>query len=111
MKTADFDIRSFFLGIVFGRLRHPIVSLSLFGQLCEIGFSQVIIWRVGVLTLLIGASCVVAMERQWIIFCYIVRRLIVYGVLSLELLGFRGFSQDWLQIFILVGGIDWEAFF
>ena len=106
MKAGDFDIHSFSFGTVFGRLRHPVVSLSLFGQLCGIGFSQVIIWRVGVLTLLIGASCAIVVERQWVIFCYIVRRLIIYVVLSLELLGFRGFSQDWLQIFFLVGGID-----
>ena len=51
-----------------------------------------IICGFGVLISLIGVSCVVV-GRQWIICCYIVRRCIIYGVLSLELLGFRGFSH------------------
>ena len=38
-----------------------------------------------------------------------VGRLIVYGVLSLELLGFHGFSQDRLKISFLVGGIGWGS--
>ena len=37
------------------------MSLSLFGQSPGIGFSQVIIYRVGVLILLTGALCVVVM--------------------------------------------------
>ena len=65
-----------------------------------------IICGLGVLISLTGVSCVVV-GRQWIICCYIVRRRIIYGVLSLELLGFRGFSQDQLQISFLVGGIGW----
>ena len=46
----------FFPRKVFGRLKHPGVSLSLFGQSHGIGFSRMIICRVGVLILLIGAS-------------------------------------------------------
>ena len=121
-KNWDFNIRSFYHKLrgsssivfprkVFGRLKHPGVSLSLFGQSHGIGFSRMIICKVRVLILLIGASCVVVVERQWIICCYIVgrlifllikkkkkivRRLIIYGVLSLALLAFRGLSQDWL---------------
>ena len=70
-----------------------------------IKFSQVIICRVRVSILLTGALCVVVVRRRWTIFCYIVRRLIGYGALSLDLLGFRGFYDDQLQIFFLVGGI------
>ena len=98
----------FFFGKVFRKLRHPGVSLSSFGQSPGIGFSWVIICRIGGLILLTSASCVVV-ERWWIICCYIVGRLIVYGTLSLVLLGFRGFSQDWLQISCFVGGIDWGS--
>ena len=36
-------------------------------------------------------------------------RLIVCGVLSLELLGFCGFSQDRLQISFLASGIGWGS--
>ena len=97
----------FFPRRVFGRLRHP-GRVSLFGQSLGIGFSRVIIYGVGVLILLTGALCVVV-GRQYIICCYIVGRLIVCGALSLELLGFHGFSQDWLQISFLVGLIDWGS--
>ena len=38
-----------------------------------------------------------------------VGRLIVCRVLSLEILGFHGFSQDQLQISFLVGGIGWGS--
>ena len=69
-----------------------------------------IICGVGVLISLIDASCVIAMGRQWIICCYIVTRLIICGVLSLELMGFHGSSQDQSQISFLVGGIVGEAF-
>ena len=69
-----------------------------------------IICKVGVLISLIDASCVVAVRRQWIICCYIVTRLIICGVLSLELTGFHGSSQDRSQISFLVGGIVGEAF-
>ena len=62
-KNGDFNIRSFYHKLrgssfivfprkVFGRLRHPVISLSLFGQLLGIGISQVIIYGVGVLILL-----------------------------------------------------------
>ena len=59
----------FFLGKVFGRLRHPTMSLSLYGQSHGIEFSRVITCGVGALILLIGALCVVVMRRQWIICC------------------------------------------
>ena len=36
-------------------------------------------------------------------------RPIICGVLSLELLGFRGFFQDQLQISFLVSGIGWGS--
>ena len=49
---------------IFGRSRHLGVSLFLFGQLPGIGFSRVIICKVGVLILLTGASCVVVVGRQ-----------------------------------------------
>ena len=65
-----------------------------------------IICVVGVLISLIGASCVIAVGRQWIICCYIVT---ICGVLSLKLLGFHGSSQDRLQISFLVGGIGWGS--
>ena len=86
-KNGDFNIRLFYHKLrgsssivfprkVFGRLKHPGVSLSLFGQSHGIGFSRMIICEVRVLILLIGASCVVVVGRQWIICCYIVGRLI-----------------------------------
>ena len=51
----------FFHGKVFGRLRHPGVSLSLFGQSHGIGFSREITCGLGALISLTGASCVVVM--------------------------------------------------
>ena len=51
----------FFHGKVFGRLRHPGVSLSLFGQPHGIGFSWEITCGLGALILLTGALCVVVM--------------------------------------------------
>ena len=79
--------------------------LSLFGQLYRIGSSWEITCGLGALTSLIGALCVVAMVRQWIICCYIVERLIGCGALSLGVLGFHGFPHGWCQTFYLVGGI------
>ena len=99
----------FFLKKVFGRLRHPGVSLSLFGQRHEIGFSREIIWGLRALTSLIGVLCVVVVGRQWIICCYIVERLIGYGALSIELLGFHGSPHVRCQIFFLAGGIGWGS--
>ena len=61
------------------------------------------------LTSLIGALCVVAVVRQWIICCYIVERLISYGALSLGFLGFHGFPHVRYQIFYLGGGIGWGS--
>ena len=82
-KKGDFDIRSFynklqnhlpiikkitcllsFLGKVFGRLRLLCASLSLFGLQLGIRFLQAIICGVEALILLIGALCVVVMERR-----------------------------------------------
>ena len=79
-KNGDFTIRSsyhklhgsyfvFFHGKVFGKLRHPGVSLSLFGQPHVIGFSRVITCGLEALILLTGALCVVVVVRQWIICC------------------------------------------
>ena len=90
-KNGDFTIRSYyyklhgssFLGKAFGRLRHPIVSLSLFGQLHGIGSSREITCGLGVLISSTGALCVAVVVRQWIICCYIVERLIGCGALSL----------------------------
>ena len=98
-----------FLGKVFGRLRHPSVSLSLFGQPHGIGSSRVITCSVEVLVLLTGALCVVAVVRQWIICCYIVERLIGCGALFLGFLGFHGFPHVRYLIFYLVGGIGWGS--
>ena len=53
----------FFHGKVFGKLRHPGVSLSLFGQWHGIGFSREITCSLGVLTSLIGVLCVVVVGR------------------------------------------------
>ena len=83
----------FFHGKVFRRLRHPGVSLSLFGQPHGIKFSREITCGLGALISLTGALCVVAVGRQWIICCFTMERLIGCGVLSLELLGFRGFPH------------------
>ena len=58
---------------------------------------------------LASALCVVAAVRQWIICCYIVERLIGYGVLSLGLLGFLGFPRVQCKTVCLVGGIGWGS--
>ena len=99
----------FFHGNVFGRLRHPNVSLSLFGQLHGIRSSREITCGLGALTSLTGALCVVAVVRQWIICCYIVERLSGCGALSLGFLGSHGFPHVRCQIFFLVGGIGWGS--
>ena len=99
----------FFHGKVFGRLRHPNVSLSLFGQLHGIRSSWEITCGLGALTLLIGALCVIVVVRPWIICCYIVERLIGCGALSLGFFGYHGFPHVRCQIFILVGGIGWGS--
>ena len=83
------------------------MSLSLFGQLHGIRSSWEITCGLGALTLLIGALCVIAVVRQWIICCYIVERLIGCGALSLGVLGFHGFPHVRCQTFYLVGGIGW----
>ena len=73
-KNGDFTIRSyyhelhgflplFFHGRGFGRLRHPGVSLSLFGQLHGIRFSWEITCSLGALTLLTSVLCVVVVGR------------------------------------------------
>ena len=80
----------FFHGKVFGKLRYPDVSLSLFGQPHGIGFSRVITCGLEALILLTGALCVVAVVRQWIICCYIVERLIGCGALSINLWDLMG---------------------
>ena len=98
-----------FLGKVFGKLRHLGVSLSLFGQPLGIGSSRETSWDLGALISLTSALCVVAAVRQWIICCYIVERLIGYGVLSLGLLGFLGFPCIRCKIVCLVGGIGWGS--
>ena len=54
----------FFHGKVFERLRHPGVSLSLFGQPHGIGFSREITFGLGALTSLTGILCVVVVGRQ-----------------------------------------------
>ena len=119
-KNMDFTIRLFyhklhgsssvvFLGKAFERLRHPDVSLSLCGQQHGIGSSREITCGSGVLTLLTGALCVVAVVRQWIIYCYIMKRHISYGALPLIFLGFLGFPLVRCQIFYLVGGIGWGS--
>ena len=89
-------------------LRHPSMSLSLFRQPHGIGFSWAINCKLGALILLIGAICVVV-GRQWIICYYTVERFIGCGALSLELLGFRGFSHVLWLIFSLVRGIGWKS--
>ena len=96
-------------GRVFGKLRHPSVSLSLFGQPHGIGFSRVITCGLEALILLTGALYVVAVVRQWIICCYIMERLIGYGALSLGFWGFHGFPHVRCLIFFLVGGIGWGS--
>ena len=73
----------FFHEKVFGRLRHPNMSLFLFGQPHEIGFSQELTYDLRALIWLIGALCVAVMGRQWIICCYIVEMFIGCGALSL----------------------------
>ena len=99
----------FFHGKVFERLRHPGVSLSLFGQPHGIGFSREITFGLGALTSLTGILCVVVVGRQWIICCYVVERLIGCGAVSLEFLGFHGSLHVKCQIFYLVGGIGWGS--
>ena len=94
----------FFHGKVFRRLRHPGVSLSLFGQSHGIKCSREITCRLGALISLTSALCVIVVERQWIICYYTIERLIGCGALSLKLLGFRGFPHVRWQIFYLVGG-------
>ena len=99
----------FFHGKVFGRLRHPDVSLSLFGQSHGIGFLQAITCGLGALISLTSALCVIVVMRQWIICYYTIERLISYRALSLELLGFYGFPHVRWQISSLVGGIGWGS--
>lgn len=98
---------SFSLGKVFGKLRLLGEFLFLFEPQFGIRFLQVMIWGIAVLLLLTGMLCVVVMERQWTI--YIDRRPISCGALLLNLLGFRGFYQEWCQIFSSIGGIDWGS--
>ena len=98
-----------FNGKVFERLRHPSVSLFLFGQPHGIGFSREITCGLRALTLFTGVLCVVVVGRQWIICCYIVERLIGCGVFSLEFLGFHRSLHIRCQIFFLVGGISWGS--
>ena len=100
-----------FLEKVFGRLRLLGVFLSLFGLQLRIKFLQAAIFRVEALILLTGALCVVLMGRQWIICYSIVKKLIGCGVWFLNLLGFHGSCQDWLQILFSVGGIGLESTF
>ena len=85
------------------------MSLSLFGQPHGIGFSQEITFGLGALTSLTGILCVVVVGRQWIIYCYVVERLIGCGAVSLEFLGFHGSPHVKCQIFYLVGGIGWGS--
>ena len=101
----------FFLGKVFEGLRLLDVFLSLFGPQLGIIFLQVAIFKVEALILLTGALCVVLMGRQWIICYSIVKKLIGCGVWFLNLLGFHGSCQDWLQILFSVGGIGLESTF
>ena len=61
------------------------------------------IWEVGLSLLWTGVSCAIIVGRLWIIYYFIVRRLISCGVLSLDLLVFRGSYQVWYQIFFSVG--------
>ena len=53
----------FFHGKVFGKLNHPGVSLSLFGQPHGIGFSWEITCVLGALILLTSALCVVVVDH------------------------------------------------
>jgi len=64
----------FFHGKIFRRLRHPGMSLSLFGHSHGTGFSQEITCGLGALISLTGALCIVFVGRQWIICCYIVEK-------------------------------------
>ena len=80
------------------------MSLFLFGQQPHgIRFSREITCGLGALTLFTGVLCVIVVGRQWIICCYIVKRLIGCGVFSLEFLGFHRFYHVRWQIFYLVG--------
>ena len=98
-----------FLGKVFGRLRLLCMSLSLFGLQLGRRFLQGTFCGAEALILLTGALCVVVMVRRWIICYSIVKKLISCGACFLDLLGFLGSGQDWLQIRFLVGGIDLES--
>ena len=78
----------------------------LFGQqLHGIRFSREITCGLGALTLFTSVLCVIVVGRQWIICCYIVKRLIGCGVFSLEFLGFHRSLHIRCQIFFLVSGI------
>ena len=98
-----------FHGKVFRRLSHPGVSLSSFGQPHGIGSSREISWDLRVFISLTGVLCVIAVIRHWIICCYIVGRLISFGVLFLGFLGSLGFPLVWWEIFYLVGGLGWGS--
>ena len=91
-----------FLGKVFGRLWLLGVFLSLFGPQFGIRFLQATICGVD-LILLTSALFVVVMGRWWIIYYFIVEMLIGCRVWFLDLLGFHGSSQSWLQLLFLVG--------
>ena len=94
-----------FLGKVFGRLRLLSVILSLFRLQLRIRFLRATICGVEALILLTGALCVNVIGRQWIICYSILKKLISCGARCLDLLGFHGSCQDWLQILFLVSGI------
>ena len=72
-------------------------------------FLQGIIWDLGVLILLIGVLCVVVVGRLWVIYRFIVKRLIGCRVLFLNLLGFHESYLEWFLICFLVGGIGWGS--
>lgn len=96
-------------GKVFGELRLIGESHFFLGLQLGVRYSLVTIWGKKVLLLLIGVLCIVVVERQWIIYCFIVRMLISCSVLSSYPLEFLGSYQEWYQIFFLVGGVDWGA--
>ena len=94
---------------VFGRLRLLCTSLSLFGLQLGKRFLQGIFCGVEASILLIGALCATVMGRRWIICFFIGEKLFSCGAWFLDLLGFLGFCQDWLQIRSSVGGTGLES--
>ena len=108
-KNGDFDIQSFY-----NKFRSPLPILFPWKGVWKVKAP----WRVSFFVWTTVWDKILTSDNlrgrgidfvDWIICCFIVVRLIGCGVWCLDLLGFNGSCQDWLQIVSLVGGISLES--